>query len=87
VLHEASMITGAQIRAARALLGLTTGGLAQRCMLLQKTIQRAESTDGVPALGSFDREAIKTTLEDAGIEFVGDVGVKMAHDPNGPKGL
>jgi hypothetical protein len=30
-------------------------------------------------MGSFDLEAIKYTLQDAGIEFIGEVGVKMRH--------
>ena len=74
------MITGAQIRAARALLRLTTADLARRSTVRQEIILTAESVDGVPKLGSFDLEAIKTTLEDAGIEFVGTVGVKRAND-------
>ena len=73
------MITGAQIRAARALVGLTTATLAKRSMVPQTKILKAESVDGVPALGSFDLEAIKATLEDAGIEFVGTISVKKAH--------
>lgn len=74
------MITGAQIRAARALLGLTTAELAKHCLLPQMKVEKAESVDGVPAMGSFDLEAIKYTLQDAGIEFIGEVGVKMRHD-------
>jgi len=74
------MITGAQIRAARALLRLTTADLARLSTVRQATILTAESVEGVPKLGSFDLEAIKTTLEDAGIEFVGTVGIKRANN-------
>jgi transcriptional regulator with XRE-family HTH domain len=41
------MITGAQIRAARALLGIDQRELAQRSGLSLPTIQRMESSDGV----------------------------------------
>jgi transcriptional regulator with XRE-family HTH domain len=41
------MITGAQLRAARALLGIDQRELAQRCGLSLPTIQRMESSDGV----------------------------------------
>jgi hypothetical protein len=76
------MITGAQIRAAkfRALLRLTMADPARRSTVRQEIILKAESVNGVPTLGTFDLEAIKTELEDAGIEFVGTVGVKRAND-------
>ena len=74
------MITGAQIRAARALLKLSTAGLAQRCILLHNIILQAEAVDDIPVIGSSALMAIKTTLDDAGIEFVGSLGVRMAHD-------
>ena len=41
------MITGAQMRAARALLGIDQRQLAQRSGLSVPTIQRMESSDGV----------------------------------------
>ncbi len=41
------MITGAQMRAARALLGIDQRELAQRSGLSLPTIQRMESSDGV----------------------------------------
>ena len=41
------MITAAQVRAARALLGIDQRELAQRCGLSLPTIQRMEASDGV----------------------------------------
>lgn len=41
------MITGAQMRAARALLGIDQRELAQRSGLSLPTIQRMEASDGV----------------------------------------
>jgi transcriptional regulator with XRE-family HTH domain len=41
------MITGTQMRAARALLGIDQRELAQRAGLSLPTIQRMESSDGV----------------------------------------
>lgn len=41
------MITAAQLRAARALLGLDQRELAERCGLSLPTIQRMEASDGV----------------------------------------
>jgi transcriptional regulator with XRE-family HTH domain len=41
------MITAAQLRAARALLGVDQRELAKRCGLSLPTIQRMEASDGV----------------------------------------
>ena len=66
------MISGAQIRAARALLDITAAELAKRAQVDWATIQRFESTDGIPPSRSGTLKRIKETLEAAGINFIGD---------------
>ena len=66
------MISSYQIRAARALLGLSAAALAKRAGLSHRTLQRFEAQDGVPdsRLGNLD--AIERTLTELGIRFIGD---------------
>ena len=66
------MISGEQIRAARALLGLSASELAEASGVGWATIQRFESQNGVPASRSGTLERIKDALEDRGVEFLGD---------------
>ncbi len=64
------MITASQIRAARALLRWSAEKLAEQSDLSWKTIQRLESAKGVPSSNVKTLEAIKTTLEAAGVTFI-----------------
>lgn len=66
------MISGSQIRAARALLGMSATELASRSGVGWATIQRIESNDGIPQSRSRTLEKIKLTLEAAGASFLGD---------------
>jgi predicted transcriptional regulator len=66
------MISPAQIRAARALLGISADELARRAGISWATIQRFESAQGVPPSRSGTLERVKTALEEAGIQFIGD---------------
>ena len=66
------MLSAAQIRAARALLGISAAELATVSGVDLRTIQRFESVDGVPPSRSGTLERIKETLEAAGIVFLGD---------------
>jgi transcriptional regulator with XRE-family HTH domain len=66
-----SMITGLQIRAARAALGWSASDLAEKASMAMKTISRFEQVDGVPPSRSSTLIEIKKTLEAAGIEFIG----------------
>lgn len=66
------MISGAQIRAARALLGMSGTELAERSKIGWSTLQRFESAEGVPSSRSGTLERIKETLEAAGVVFLGD---------------
>jgi transcriptional regulator with XRE-family HTH domain len=57
------MITGAQIRMARAALGWTVAELARRSGVSASSIQRAESADGVPTMQSTNLFRVQRTLE------------------------
>jgi transcriptional regulator with XRE-family HTH domain len=64
------MITAAQLRAARALLGLDQRELAERCGLSLPTIQRMEASDGV-VRGNVDYlMKLVDTLASNGIELI-----------------
>lgn len=64
------MISGPQIRAARALLGWSAGELARRARLGSATIQRAESAPGIPATQASTLYAIQQALEAGGVVFL-----------------
>ena len=74
-------ITGAQLRAARALLRLSAEDLASRSKVGVATIRRAEAHDGPTAMTAVNAEAIRRTLESAGVEFIpengGGAGVRL----------
>ena len=66
------MITGAQMRAARALLGIDQRELAQRSGLSLPTIQRMESSDGVVRGNVDSLMKLVEALGSAGIELIGE---------------
>jgi len=66
------MITAAQLRAARALLGIDQRELAQRCGLSLPTIQRMEASDGVIRANVDSLMKLVDALSGAGIELIGD---------------
>ena len=65
------MITSGQIKAARALLGLTVAEMAKLAGIGFTTMVRLESADGVPAGNVKTLTAVKSAIEKAGIEFIG----------------
>ena len=66
------MITSAQIRAARAMLGMDQRMLAEKAGLSLPTIQRMEASDG-QVRGVVDSLVkVVQALEAAGIELIGD---------------
>ncbi|GGC23935.1 transcriptional regulator [Marivita lacus] len=65
------MLTGPQIRCARAALGWSLADLAERSAVSLSTIRRAEAKIGVPEINLPNLEALKSTFEAAGIEFIG----------------
>jgi transcriptional regulator with XRE-family HTH domain len=66
------MITGPQMRAARALLGLDQRDLAQRSGLSLPTIQRMESSDGVIRGNVDSLMKLVEALAASGIELIGE---------------
>ncbi|MDI3468461.1 MAG: helix-turn-helix domain-containing protein [Pseudolabrys sp.] len=66
------MITGPQLRAARALLGIDQRELAQRCGLSLPTIQRMEASDGVVRGNVDSLMKLVNALADNGIELIGE---------------
>ena len=65
------MITSGQIKAARALLGITATELAQLAGVAYTTMVRLESSSGVPSGQVKTLDAVRKALEKAGIEFIG----------------
>jgi len=66
------MITSAQIRAARAMLGMDQRMLAEKAGLSLPTIQRMEASDG-QVRGVVDSLVkVVQALETAGIELIGE---------------
>jgi DNA-binding transcriptional regulator YiaG len=66
------VISGAQIKAARGLLGLSSRDFAAMAGVSWATIKRFEETDGIPPSRSGTLERVQAALEQAGIEFLGD---------------
>ena len=62
------MITGSQLRAARALLDWTQDDLAERSGVTPQTIRLFEAGNRRPHAQTIDR--LQSALEDAGIEFL-----------------
>ena len=67
------MITAAQLRAARALLGIDQRKLAELSGLSLPTIQRMEASDGVIRGNVDSLMKLVTALDSAGIELIGDM--------------
>jgi transcriptional regulator with XRE-family HTH domain len=66
-----SMITGMQIRSARAAVRWTIEELAERSGLGVRTIKRYEQFDGIPPGRTTMLVELKAAFEAAGIEFIG----------------
>jgi transcriptional regulator with XRE-family HTH domain len=70
-----TMITAAQLKAARALLGIDQRALAEAADLSLPTIQRMESSEGA-IRGNIDSLVkLITALETAGVELIGEGAV------------
>ena len=65
------MITSQQIRAARALLDWSREKLSQESGIGISALMRLEASDGIPAGNIKTFKAVQTSLEAAGIEFIG----------------
>lgn len=67
-------VTGAQMRAARALLRWSADDLAERTKIGVATIRRAEAIDGQLAMTESNQLAIRRAFEDAGVIFIDENG-------------
>ena len=77
------MITAAQMRAARALLGIDQRGLAELSGLSLPTIQRMEASEGVIRGNVDSLTKLVAALNAAGIELIAD----GAASPGGGRGI
>ena len=66
-----TLITGAQIRAARALLNWTAADVAAQIGAVRQTILRLEQANGIPSSRSQTLADLQRAFEDAGVEFIG----------------
>jgi hypothetical protein len=78
--YDSGQLTGAQMRAARALLRWSAQDLADRSKLGVATIRRAEALDGIIEMTPANAQLVTRTLEAAGVEFTnGDApGVRLS---------
>ncbi len=77
------MITSAQMRAARALLGLDQKTLAELSGVSVPTIQRMEASAGTVRGVVDSLTKVVEALEGAGVELIGD----CASSPSGGRGV
>jgi DNA-binding transcriptional regulator YiaG len=75
-------ISGAQIRAARALLNWSVRELSHQCRVSQSAISRSERVNGTPPMQVRNLDMLRRVLEEHGIEFLGLDGVRpLAQSP------
>src|SRR6266700_1431421 len=67
-------LSGAQIRAGRALVRWSAEDLARKAALGLNTIKRAETSDDRTSLTAANDLAVRRALEAAGVEFIDDDG-------------
>lgn len=83
-----SHITGAQIRAGRALVRWRAEDLAQAAKIGVATVRRAEGEDGRTALTSANEIALRAALEAVGVHFIaengGGAGVRLNERSDAP---
>ena len=68
------MMTGRQMRMARAAIRWTAEKLAEEAHVSWSTIQRMETSDDVPSALAQTLDAVQQALEAAGIEFIDENG-------------
>jgi len=77
------MLTGNQLKAGRALLGMHQAELAERAGLNVNTIRHMESSGETPIPGRVANiQAVQAALETAGVQFLNDdePGVRLKKD-------
>jgi len=65
-------VSSVQIRAARALLGISSQELAKIAQVGWATVRRFEESTGIPKSRGGTLERVLTVFKELGIEFVGD---------------
>jgi transcriptional regulator with XRE-family HTH domain len=84
-------VTGAQLRAARALLRWSAEDLAERSSLGVATIRRAEAQDGMISATPANIRAMRTALENGGVQLIpqngGGPGVRLKRQGPPDEGL
>jgi len=71
---EDTLLTSAQIRAARALLRWRAQDLARESAVSVATIRRAELADGETSMTVANDGALRRALETGGVEFIDENG-------------
>ena len=66
------MLSVCQIKAGRVMLGWSAVELSERAGVSSATIKKYETQSGIPNANTRILTAIKSVLEQAGIEFTGD---------------
>ena len=78
---DQSSVAGRQIAAARALLGMTQGALAEAASISVPTLKRMEASNGAAVGMANNVRAVQSALEAAGVEFIpangGGAGVRL----------
>ena len=86
--EDFKLITGSQLRAARALVRWSAEDLANRSRVAVATVTHAEDEDGPVSVTAADAQAFRRALEGAGVEFItengGGVGVRFARRSGPP---
>ncbi|WP_189510837.1 MULTISPECIES: helix-turn-helix transcriptional regulator [unclassified Mesorhizobium] len=67
-------LTGRQIAAARALVGVTQADLAAKANISVPTLKRMEASQGEAAGMANNLGAVRSALESAGVEFISENG-------------
>ena len=84
------MLTGPQIRAARAALQWSAAETAERAGVERKTIERLEQSEGIPRSRSQTLLELQKAFEAAGVEFIGTAedgpGVRVWSKPPKKRG-
>lgn len=75
MVKKGHVLTGAQLRAARALLNLSAEALAEETKIGLRTIGRAEQENGPVRITAANAERLISALEERGVEFLSREGV------------